>query len=191
MSFQLLCLLLSTVSLCHGLIGYDCAAKGINYTVLSLLDVGDGDMPKAEPVEKNMRIQLLQIKIFQEVKIIQCKIEVRRMVQQCSIFGYSIPDDQGEADFLHETSRDLCEQLHLTGTFTYADRHVISGLTVNGSRTIPITFAGNAEKCKGAPYTDPYGTWSDVLVTGTIKVTLVQSAAKVHTASNKIHLPIQ
>lgn len=94
----------------------------------------------------------------------------------------------GDGDFLHETSKDLCRKLHQTGTFTYGNGPVITGLAVNSSRTIPMTFAGDAEKCRGAAYSDPYGTWSDVLVKGSLKITLVQAPAKVNTAANKIHL---
>lgn len=171
------------------LLAYDCSAKSLNFTIYSLLDIGDCDLPEASPTQTEVQIQLLQAVDLVETKVIQCKVEIRRTAYSCSFLGNLQPVESGEAEYLHEITREACQQLHLSGTFVFEGRSVVTGLIVNSTRTIPFTFAGNAETCTGSSFSDPYGTWSDVLVKGTLKITLVQTTAKVSTSSNKLKLP--
>lgn len=177
--FTCVILTLAYLTPSEALFAYDCTHRNTNFTTLSLLDVVSCDFAHVEPESTRVQIQLLQDIEFRPTKITQCKLEIKRTAYACSYFGNLEPLDRGEAEYIHETTRDLCSQLHLTGTFTFGDQHVISGLKVNSTATHALTFAGNAEKCKGAPYTDPFGSFSDALVKGLLKITLVQSQGKV------------
>lgn len=172
-----------------GLLGYDCTTRGMNYTVLSFLNAGDCELPNVHPKTQDIRIQLLQTVDFQEIKIGQCKISIFRTAYQCNYFGNLEPVDQGEAEFVQDTNRDLCQQLHLTGTFALNEQHVISGLTIVSTVTHAITLAGDVAECKGGAYTDPYGSWSDALVKALVKITLIEGRARVTTNSDRIDLP--
>ena len=170
------------------IIGYDCTAKSLNVTA-SLVNLGDCSLSNVEPKQENIKVQLLQGIHYKEADIIQCKIEVRRTAYECSFLGNLQPVEGGEAEYLHKTTKDLCLQLQRTGTFLYEGRHVLDGLTVNATHIRPITFAGDAASCRGAPFSDQYGSWPNVLVKGTLKITLVGGTAQVEPATNLIRLP--
>lgn len=42
----------------YALLGFDCTARGMNYTALSLLDVGDCELSDVQPDTQTTKIQL-------------------------------------------------------------------------------------------------------------------------------------
>jgi len=67
----------------------------------------------------------------------------------------------------------------------------ITGLKSNSSDSRPATLAGklgNDGSCSGSAYSDPYGSWTDVVVLATIKFTLQDYEATVRLNNNRIIL---
>lgn len=174
----------------QALIGYDCGSSHLNITTVSLLEIGECDIPVRDIKEETIEIQLLQAVEYQETPVIQCKLEFHRTVYKCGIFGHLLPVENAVKEYIYEISSDACAQLHATGIFKYGDKHVITGITVNRTQTFSIDFAGNAkdDKCNGGSYSDYYGTWNDVFVQGTMKVTLFAYRAQTKLATDKVHL---
>jgi len=65
--------------------------------------------------------------------------------------------------------------MHQTGTLVINVSNIIHGLKVNYTTSRPIIFAGSVTsdgQCFGAQYSDPYGTWQNVVVQGIITISL-------------------
>ena len=58
------------------LVGYDCGSRSLNVTTISLLDVGQCQVPSNLLNVTRKYVQLLQVNEFVETQAIQCKLEV-------------------------------------------------------------------------------------------------------------------
>ncbi|EFN81500.1 hypothetical protein EAI_10469 [Harpegnathos saltator] len=77
------------------------------------------------------------------------------------------------------------------GVAVLGNNNVISGLKPNSTESYSITLAGEIGvdgHCKGIPYSDPYGSWTDVVVQGVATISLRSSYVPVHINTGKIHL---
>lgn len=174
----------------HGLIGYDCGSSTANLTTLSLLNIEECDIPRKEIKSDQVYVQLLQVNDFEAVHVIQCKIEIDRLVKKCGMFSHTMDVHNGKYSYIEETNRETCKRMHNYGTYQLG--HIlITGLKSNHTITRPITLAGQVDnygECFGGAYSDPYGTWSDVIVVGTVKITLQDYTADVRINTNKVQL---
>ncbi|CAG5093271.1 Protein of unknown function [Cotesia congregata] len=97
-AIQLAILVSSLLQPISGFIAFDCSTPFLNITTLSLLDVKDCNIPPPKPVITHSNVQLLQTLDFSMIKIIQCKLKVRRIIRYCGelshLFGESIPSEK-------------------------------------------------------------------------------------------------
>ncbi|XP_074111451.1 uncharacterized protein LOC141535426 [Cotesia typhae] len=173
------------------MIGYDCGAKNLNMSTISLLDIDDCEIDTGRIEESLTDILLLQLNEFEFVNIIQCKIEILRAIHYCGMHSHVSLVDNGYMEYVQLVTREMCQIAHNHRTLSVGST-VIDGLAVNATSTRSITFAGrvtNDGSCKGTQYSDPYGTWDDVVVTGLVKITLSTGSARVKVDNNKVHLP--
>lgn len=172
------------------IIGFDCERGNLNVTTFSMGSDTKCNGQKAAANSTEIGIELLQLAEFRSIHVIQCKVEIRRTVYHCGWWDHLIPADNGEQEFLHDTSYDVCQRLHETGTFMYDTVHYITNLRANDTRTTGVDFAGIAGdgKCSGASYADNFGTYSNALVQGTIKVTLMDFHADVNLDEDEVIL---
>lgn len=174
-----------------GMIGYNCGSGELNVTTISLLEVGQCDVPNINLNITYPYIQLLQISEYSEVMVRQCKVEVRRTIYRCGMFSHISVVHNGVNEYIMETNKVECESAHITGILKLPNSHVISGLRINETITHPITIAGSLENdgsCQGTGYSDPYGSWKKVVVQATVKITLLEHLARVKLESNTIVL---
>ena len=82
------CLLLWSGTV-HAIIGYDCGTNHLNITTLSLLEVGECDIPEPQVQVEKIYVQLLQLSDFTLTKIIQCKVEVDRKIEYCGMHSHT------------------------------------------------------------------------------------------------------
>jgi len=78
-------------------------------------------------------------------------------------------------------SREACRRMHVYRNFEISGTRVTE-ITPNQTITRPITLAGHVDNggtCRGSAYSDPYGTWTDVIVLANIKITLQDYTANV------------
>ena len=184
-------LLILTLKSIYGFIGYDCGSRHLNITTLSLLEVGECELPESKINITREYLQLLQINEYTETKVIQCKLEIHRTIYHCGMFSHISIVSNGENEYILEVSKSLCEDLHKTGNLMIHASHMISGIKINQTKTHSIVFAGYVNgdgKCDGSGYSDPFGTWENVVVQGTIKITLMEQIAQIKLNSNTIRL---
>ena len=63
---------------------------------------------------------------------------------------------------------------HIYGSFEIAGIH-ITGLLSNQTASRPIILAEHVDNdgvCTGSAYSDPYGNWGNIIVLGSLKITL-------------------
>ncbi|XP_070516614.1 uncharacterized protein [Cardiocondyla obscurior] len=175
----------------YGIIGYDCGTTNLNITTVSLLEIEECDIPIIEPQVIDVPIQLLQLSKFESTNVIQCKIIISRTVFYCGMHSHVSIVNNAFAEYILDTSIDQCKTMHKTGTLIVNTNNIISGLKINQTTTRPIIFAGSVTtdgKCYGTQYSDPYGTWQNVVVQGIIKITLSSHRAVTNIETNQIHL---
>jgi len=79
----------------------------------------------------------------------------------------------------------------IDGTLSLGVDSIVDGLKPNRTTSRSITLAGtirNDGSCKGTQYSDPYGTWDDVIVQAIARVSLKTSYVPVQINAGKIIL---
>lgn len=174
----------------HGIIGYDCGAPAANLTTLSLLNIEECDIPQTPVNVSKEFVQLLQINDFQTVEVIQCKVEIDRTIKRCGMFSHTMDVLNGKYAYIYEVSREACIRMHTLRSFEISGTY-ITGLNSNQTTSRPVTLAGSVDAtggCAGSAYSDPYGTWTEVIVLATIRITLQDYTANVKIDSNRVQL---
>lgn len=180
------------VAVTYGLIGYDCGGSGMNITSLSLLDIGECRVDNIEPHKEETFVQLLQLSEFDHTPGIQCRIEIDRTIYYCGMHSHVSVVHNGRSEYIREVSADTCKKLHTTGTIFLGGSALISGIKINSTATRSITFAGSAAtdgRCSGTQFSDPFGTWDNVVVQGTVKITTRSLQLPVRYNTNEVILP--
>lgn len=155
-----------------------------------MLNIDECDIPPQDVKTTQTYIQLVQINEFDSVKVIQCKIEIDRIIKRCGMFSHTMDIHNGKHSYIEETSLEECRRIHTIGVYEIG-RTFIRGLQSNKTISRSITLAGNVEtdgSCDGNAYSDPYGTWTDVVVLArcftTVKITLQDYIADVRLNTN-------
>jgi hypothetical protein len=141
-----------------GLIGYDCAGKGLNITTLSLIDIGDCRIDDIEPTKEETYVQLLQLSDFDRVQVTQCKVEIDRTVYYCEMHSHVSVVQNGRKIYTHNLGEDRCYLLHQTGAIMIGTA-IISQLATNQTSHHSVTLAGKLGmdgQCSGTQYSDSY-----------------------------------
>ena len=188
--FRILCLL-SWGTTVHAIIGYDCGSNHLNITTLSLLEVGECDIPEPHVQVDKVYVQLLQLSSFTLTKIIQCKIEVDRVIEYCGMHSHTSTVTNGFREYIQEISREQCNSMHNTGIFMVSPNIQISGLKVNRTSSHSVILAGSTQtngQCAGSQYSDLFGTWENVIVHGKYRITLQEYYATINLNTDKIQL---
>ncbi|KAL6417424.1 hypothetical protein ACFW04_012756 [Cataglyphis niger] len=173
------------------LIGFDCGGQHLNITSVSLLDVGECNLNYRKPNTSETYVQLLQLSDYNHAEVIQCKVEISRTIYHCGMHSHVSAVHNGRADYIHETGYSLCRRMFQDGTFSLGAGNIIYGLRANQTSFHSLTLAGrisNDGNCKGTQYSDPYGTWDDVIVQAVLKISLRSSHVPVQLNSGKIIL---
>lgn len=173
------------------LIGFDCGGQHLNITTISLLDVGDCNLNIKQPNATEVYIQLLQLSEYNYAEVIQCKIEISRTIYHCGMHSHISVVQNGRADYVREVGYSQCKALFDGGTISIGTGNRLHGIEANRTTTHSITLAGrinNDGSCKGIQFSDPYGTWDDVVVQGVVKITLKSSYVPVQLNTGRIIL---
>ena len=183
-------IILSFLKLNEAIIGYDCGNPNSNISVISMLDAGECNLDMEKINSSTVYIELLQVAEFRNIHIKQCKIEISRTVFYCGYWDYLLPASNGQQQYIFEISREACDILHNSGIFKYGPTHVLAGNLVNKTTVAGVTFAGKEKQksCIGKSYSDFFGSWENVYVQGTIKITLTEYYAQVNLREDKIRL---
>ncbi|XP_077272765.1 uncharacterized protein LOC143903177 [Temnothorax americanus] len=135
-------------------------------------------------------MHLLQLTEFQSVKVIQCKVEVDRSIRVCGMFSHNSDVHNGKYSYVADVTRDACTRMHTYGSFEISGT-LITGLKSNQSASRPVTLAGVVDSdgdCTGGVYSDPYGSWTNVLVLASVTITLQDYTADVKLSTNRLYL---
>ena len=143
----------------HAIIGFDCGSNQSNITTLSLLEVGECDLPRSQVHVERTHIQLLQLTAFLITKVIQCKVAIRCAISHCSMLSHSSTVANGHSEYIQDVTRDQCNQMHTIGAFLVTPSLQISKLKVNETSFRSVTLAGSVTPngdCTGTLFSDSY-----------------------------------
>jgi len=190
-SMMYITLLLSISITAHGLIGFDCGGQHLNITSVSLLGAGDCNLRYKTPNVTNVYIQLLQLSEYNYAEVLQCKVEISRTIYYCGMHSHVSVVNNGQMEYLLETGYTRCRQMLIDGTLSLGVGSIVDGLKPNRTTSRSVTLAGtirNDGSCKGTQYSDPYGTWDNVVVQAIARVSLKTSYVSVQINTGKIIL---
>ncbi|KAL7286444.1 hypothetical protein TKK_0019392 [Trichogramma kaykai] len=174
----------------NGHIAYECGSAATELRKISLNHVAECKIPHTEIKTEATQVQLLQLDNYQEIRVIQCKINIKRQIYHCGMHSHSSIVENGVAKFLQEMNHLSCAQLHLSRSYSYERKLTVSNLPVNATIKKPFIAAGTVDKeghCSGEEYSDPFGSWKTVTVHAEVEISLYEQLARVDTAENKIH----
>ena len=177
---------------CNGLIGYDCGGHGLNITSLSLMDIGECQLDKIEANKEEVYIQLLQLSEFDHTPGLQCKIEIDRTIYYCGMHSHISVVQNGRREYIRELSAETCRKLYDTGTIFLGNNGHIDDIKPNTTNQRSLTFAGIIRTdgtCTGTQFSDPFGTWDNVVVQASIKITTRRLELPVKHSTNEVILP--
>jgi len=175
-----------------GLIGYDCGGHGLNITTLSLLDVSDCELAEVHTITKKKYVQLLQLSDYDKTRIQQCKVEIDCIIFYCGMYSHISAVHNG-CRVYHTRWRFLAANDCTRPTHSpwesdprdhfrsrteqhYDQQHQPRGITTEDGR------------CSGTQYSDPYGTW-DEIVQATIRITLKNYEVPIERTTSQLILP--
>ncbi|KMQ84108.1 hypothetical protein RF55_18397 [Lasius niger] len=82
--------------------------------------------------------------------------------------------------------------MHTYGTYQLSNTYTcITGFKSNQTAAHPVIIAGHVDNdgfCSGSAYSDPYVTWTDVVILGSIKITLQDYIADIRINTNRVQL---
>lgn len=183
---MLLTIILIAVPYTTGLVGYDCGGESLNITTLSLLDIGNCDMQDIEPNKEERYIQLMQLTEYDKTIVVQCKVEIDRIIYYCGMHSHTSMVQNGRKEYLLEIGEQPCRRLHDTGTITIGNA-ILDKIIRNATNLRSTMLAGSVGmdgKCSGSQYSDSYGEWENVFVQASIKITLRTFEASVKRSTN-------
>jgi len=173
----------------YTLIGFDCEGRHLNITAVSLLDIGECNLDIPTPNATTISIQLLQLSDYSHAEVFQCKVEISRTIYHCGMHSYISAVQNGRADYVHETGYIACMRMFVDGTLSLGPANILINLKENQTSYRSVTLAGQIQNdgtC--TQFSDPYGTWHDVVVQASAKISLKSSFVPVHLNSGKIKL---
>lgn len=191
MDLKRIIILALLIRIATSLIGYDCGAPTLNVTTISLNNIGGCDIPLIDPTPIPVRIQLLQLSEFSATEVIQCKIEVDRTLYYCGMNSHNSIVQNGRQIYLTELDDKSCRKIHETGIIQLGISAIVTGIKRNSTTSRSITLAGtltNEGACTGAQYSDPFGTWTNVVVQAAVKITISNYQASVNMATDRVIL---
>ncbi|XP_071576447.1 uncharacterized protein, partial [Temnothorax nylanderi] len=173
-------------------IGFDCGGQHLNITSVSLLGAGECNLDQQTPNSTNTYIQLLQLSDYDYAEVLQCKVEILRTIHYCGMHSHISLVKNGMSEYLMETPYQRCLHLFTEGTLPIGNAgDVVDQIKPNSTTSRSVTLAGTVQhdgSCKGAQYSDPYGTWDDVVVQAIVRITLKSSFAPVKLDAGRIIL---
>ena len=107
--------LLSFGSTVYAIVAYECSSSQLNITTISLLQVGDCNLPESKVNAVELFIQLIQFSNIATTPVMQCKVVIKRTIYHCGMHSHISVVENGQGEYLHEILHDVCEIMHTTG----------------------------------------------------------------------------
>jgi len=127
-----------------------------------------------EPKKEETYLQLLQLSDYDQISVIQCKIEIDRTIFYCGMHSQIVHN--GKKSYIQELGHHGCQRIQETG-IAHIGTAVVDKIMLNETSHHSITLAGSVSvdgKCEGTQCTDGYGTSTNVVVQAAVKITMKQ-----------------
>ncbi|XP_063989692.1 uncharacterized protein LOC135168981 [Diachasmimorpha longicaudata] len=175
----------------EGLIGYDCSGSTLNLTSYSLLHVEECNVPFLDPNSTTINIELMQLNKYEHIEINECRVQIERTIHHCGMFSHVSIVQNYHREYFVELDQHECERLHHSNSLAVSHNIFIDNLVRNALNSRPITLAGRTSttgSCKGTQYSDPFGTWDDVIVNALVRIFYTSYTSTIELQTNKVAL---
>lgn len=174
-----------------GLIAYTCDVTSPEFKTIDLTHVEQCVKGNSRVQNVVRQFQLVQTNEKLPVHVKHCKIQITRLVTHCGMHSHSSMVDSGLGEYVFDIGQEACNRVHETRMLRINNKISIYNLIHNSTVSRSVTLAGSLDKsgsCEGESYSDPFGTWSHVVVQATIQITLVDYLATVDMNNDYLHL---
>ncbi|UHR49731.1 MAG: hypothetical protein [Hangzhou altica cyanea chuvirus 1] len=186
---------LGVFRLVFSIIAYDCTGSHLNVSTININYIRPCITKNSKTSITSEEFQLLEMNDLTHTTVYSCIVEINRLIQYCGMHSHVSAVSNGMANYIYTLGRDQCVEAHKTGRVYINARPgkpvVFSNLKSDTSVLQPVTLAGSINSdysCQGTYYADPFGQWSSVIVTGTIRVTLSKYETSGDLSKDVIHL---
>nr|QKK82917.1 hypthetical protein 2 [Umea virus] len=184
-------LLLSTVGLSVGLVGYDCTNKPTNLTAVSLGSVTPCPIDTPPLNEERVVIQLVQEKNIDHVSLIACLVERSYLITHCGMHSHASMGSGGfQIQDIMRITREVCQTMHSHGSYTVLNGQYIMGLKVNTTKVVTVVEMGmvtpGTSACEGTSFTVNGMPYSNAVMTSSYKFKLVQERARLDISTGTV-----
>ncbi|UHM27704.1 MAG: hypothetical protein FOCCV1_gp2 [Fushun oxya chinensis chuvirus 1] len=171
--------------------GFDCHHPDVKIGAISMAGVLPCREPQ-RPVEETVpRVQLLQKSLSDSLPYIQCAVSYTETILHCGMHSHTSAVQGGLKVRYRTITKDECDRMHTTKSFSIDHEHHIHDLKVNSTTQLSITKVGHltvAGECKGATYLSEGLQYHDVVVVSSYTVTLRTGVAKVNIIEDTVIL---
>jgi len=115
----------------------------------------------------------MHVSDYNKTPVIQCQIEIDRMSFYCGMHFYVTVINNGCKQYTQKLRADACWRFHETGSIRLSST-VVDKITENSINRRSVILAGRVlvdGSCHSAQ-SDEYGSWDNVVIQATAKVTL-------------------
>lgn len=175
---------------CTGIIVYDCDDHKTNITAISIRDVMNCPEPESAYSSVKNNLKVIQRNEIRTIQVRTCLIEVTRMITHCGMHSHSSVVAGGLSNFVYRLGADECFALHRYRSIQLYQQN-IGDIVMNGTTSVSMTIAGAVGvdgSCKGTIFHEQGQTWTDVVITASIKIQARDYLARVKMEENLVHL---
>lgn len=183
-------LMICLVGATHAMIGYDCAAKDLNVTTISLLDTEPCPNYQTTNITDSLEIQVLQEREAYEVHVYGL-IELDYHITHCGMHSHASEVEGGWGTILLQITAEECKTIHRSRTVNVMG-HQIMGLKRNSSQTNTVVLAGYAKQdgsCETGSLNIGNKHWKDVYAVAKVHIVLKDLTGIHRIIDDKIVLP--
>ena len=106
------------------------------------------------------------------------------------MLSHTMDVPNGKFAFIESVNPEVCRRMHYYSIYQIG-KIFITAVKPNDTTPQPVTLVGELGDdgyCSGGSNSDPYGSWTNVAVQATIKITLADYTARVVLDNDKVHL---
>jgi hypothetical protein len=155
-------------------IGFDCTGPELEVSAVSLTGVRPCPSPEEYGEVEVKTVQVVQSKLYTKIHIKTCLVQVTRHVTYCGQGSHTAQVKDGIREYVKFVGRDGCLAMHAASGLQFGNTWIDSVLP-NSTRYAIVTLAGTVDSegyCTGGSYADNGLTYSAVLVTANVKISI-------------------
>lgn len=184
-------ILLTSVRYGQTMTAYHCDSRNLRYTTVSLVDLPECEIKRANTIMDSERGYLIQKSKTMEIDIHKCSVRFHRFIHNCDILGASEAVTNDDLEYPIRLTREECHQLIKYHRYENSKGTKFEDLSAARENVKSDTIAGETDfrgKCSGGEWKDTFGEWTNVVVNARYHIKFYKTKATLDIGNNKIKL---